>query len=54
MKNIFDVHKYVEEKYGQEIIENYEEDFGNNGLDLLWECEDEKEVDFILECYLEE
>ena len=51
MKNKFNVHEYVEKNFSKEVLENYEEDFGLNGLDRLWECESEEEVDELLEDY---
>jgi hypothetical protein len=44
----FDVHAYVETKYGQQVVDDYEEAFGLNGLDNLWSCENEQEVDELL------
>ena len=51
MKNKFDVREYVDKVYGEKVLEWYEEDFGLNGLDRLWSCENKEEVDSILEGY---
>lgn len=53
MKNKFDVHGYAEQKYGQDVIDQYEEAFGENGLDNLWACENKKEVDELLKPFTE-
>ena len=52
MKNKFNVHEYVEKNFSDEVLKNYEEDFGLNGMDSLWECEDEVEVNEKLEGYV--
>ena len=52
MKNKFDVYEYVEKNFSEEVLKNYEEDFGLNGMDSLWECEDEVEVNEKLEGYV--
>jgi len=52
MKNKFNVHEYVEKNFSEEVLKNYEEDFGLNGMDSLWECEDEVEVNEKLEGYV--
>jgi hypothetical protein len=48
----FEVHEYVDEVYGKDVLENYEEDYGLNGLDLLWGCDNSEEVDNLLRDYL--
>lgn len=48
----FNAHDYVEQKYSS-VIELYEEDYGLNGMDLLWSCASEAEVDNLLESYLD-
>ena len=37
MNNKFDVREYVDRVYGEKVLEWYEEDFGLNGLDRLWQ-----------------
>ena len=52
MKKIMDwIREYVDRVYGEKVLEWYEEDYGLNGLDRLWGCEDKEEVDSILEGY---
>ena len=48
---MFNVHEYVYEKYGY-AVEDYETDHGINGLDRLWSCTSEEEVDELLGDYL--
>jgi len=47
----FNVREYVDSFYGEDVLKWYEEDFGNNGLDVLWGCKSKREVDVILEGY---
>lgn len=51
MNNKFNVREYVDKVYGEKVLEWYEEDFGLNGLDRLWSCENKEEVDSILDGY---
>ena len=48
MKNKFVVWDFMVKEFGieksEEILENYEESFGLNGLDYLWSLESEDEV----------
>lgn len=46
------IREYIEKKYSEEVLENYREDYGLNGWDRLLGCEDEREVDEILEEYI--
>ena len=48
----FNNREYIENNYSKEILENYEEDFGLNGLDRLWSLESKEEVDEVLGEYL--
>jgi len=48
----FNNREYIENNYSKEILENYEEDFGINGLDRLWSLESKEEVDEVLGEYL--
>jgi len=47
MAKKFNVHDYVEYKYAH-LLEEYQENYGHNGMDLLWECESEAEVDELM------
>ena len=48
----FNNREYIENNYSKEVLENYEEDFGINGLDYLWSLESKEEVDEVLKEYL--
>ena len=52
-KNNFNNREYIDNNYSKEILENYEEDFGLNGLDRLWGLESKEEVDEVLGEYLD-
>ena len=52
-KEVFNVRDYVESSYSKEILENYEEDFGLNGLDKLWSLDNKEDVDEVLGSYLD-
>ena len=49
----FDVYKYVEQNYSKDVVELFEEDHGQNGVDLLFSCEDEDQVNDLLLQYVE-
>jgi hypothetical protein len=53
IKEVFNVRDYVESSYSKEVLENYEEDYGLNGLDRLWSLESKEEVDEVLGSYLD-
>ena len=48
----FNNREYIENNYSKEVLKNYEEDFGLNGLDYLWSLENKEEIDEELESYL--
>ena len=48
----FNNREYIENNYSKKVLENYEEDFGLNGLDYLWSLENKEEIDEVLESYL--
>ena len=48
MKNKFNVREYVDRVYGEKVLEWYEEDYGLNGLDRLWGCEELFERKFVI------
>ena len=48
----FNNREYIENNYSKEVLKNYEEDFGLNGLDYLWSLESKEEIDEELESYL--
>lgn len=43
--NKFNAQQYVEDVYGEQAIEDFQEVHGLNGLDRLWSCESKEEVD---------
>ena len=49
----FNNREYIENNYSKEILENYEEDFGLNGLDKLWSLDNKEDVDELLGSYLD-
>ena len=49
----FNNREYIENNYSKEILENYEEDFGLNGLDRLWSLDNKEDVDELLGSYLD-
>jgi len=51
MKNKFDVYSYVEGNYAK-YLNDYEESYGSNGLDMLWESNSEEEVDLLFAAFL--
>ena len=48
----FNNREYIENNYSKEVLKNYEEDYGLNGLDYLWSLESKEDVDWELESYL--
>ena len=48
----FNNREYIENNYSKEVLKNYEEDYGLNGLDYLWSLESKEEIDEELESYL--
>lgn len=48
----FSAYRYIMRKYGQDILDMFEEDHGPNGVDRLLSSEDEAEIDELLEDYL--
>ena len=48
----FNNREYIENNYSKEVLKNYEEDYGLNGLDYLWSLENKEEIDEELESYL--
>ena len=52
MNNNFNVREYVEKIYGNEVVDNYEESFGLNGLDYLWSLESKDEVYEVLNDFI--
>ena len=48
----FNAHQYILIKYSPQVIEDYQEDMGTNGWDLLLSSETQEEVDSLLEDYL--
>jgi len=49
--NYFNVHVYIKETFKPEVLADYIEDHGQNGLDLLYTSEDAAEVNNLLESY---
>ena len=47
MQQKFNSQLYILAKYGQEWLDQFEEDFGHNGWDLLTSCQTEAEVEAI-------
>lgn len=43
--------EYIEQKYGS-ILDQYEENYGLNGMDYLWSLQTKEEVDELLGPYL--
>ena len=50
---MFDVHAYLKENYSEMALESYEEATGLNGWDHLLSCDNESDIDDLLEGFVD-